>query len=154
MTLSFGSVIFYSYICLNNIKTYNMDKIELVDKVRTMDKNNMDKQKILGWVMALRGTVASKTPTEYKIGDVFMHPIFKHPYVLMEYKNEQWFCALLTTEPTCSEILEPCRSRFFSNSFFTKVLFTTKEPVGSFGNVSENTRQINSVLKQLKEIFV
>ena len=82
-----------------------------------------------------------------------MHPIFRHPYVLMEYKNGEWICALLTTEPNCTEILEPCRSRFFSNSFFTKVLFTVQEPVGAFGNVFENTRQINSVLKQLKSIF-
>ena len=130
-----------------------MDKIQLIDKVRNLPKDKFEKQKILGWLTALRGTVASQTPTKYKKGDVFMHPIFRHPYVLMEYKNGEWICALLTTEPNCTEILEPCRSRFFSNSFFTKVLFTVQEPVGAFGNVFENTRQINSVLKQLKSIF-
>lgn len=152
VTLLFGSVIFFAYTCIT-LKQQYMDKLQLVEKVRTMDKNNLDKQKILGWCMALRGTVASQTPTKYKKGDVFMHPIFKHPYVLMEFKNNQWICGLLTTEKECSEILEPCKSRFFSNSYFTKVMFTVQEPVGAFGNVFENTRQINSVLKQLKLVF-
>lgn len=130
-----------------------MEKIELLEKIRTMDKNNMDKHKILGWVNSLRGTVATKKPIKYKRGDVFMHPVFKHPYVLLEYKDNQWLCGLLTTEAECSEILEPCKSRFFSDSFFTKVLFTTQEPLGNFANIFDNTRQINSVLKQLKNIF-
>ena len=130
-----------------------MEKIDLINLINKSQNNTIEKQKLLGWVNCLRGTVATKKPIKYKKGDVFMHPVFKHPYVLLEYKDNQWLCGLLTTEPECSEILEPCKSRFFSDSFFTKVLFTTQEPVGNFANIFDNTRQINSVLKQLKNIF-
>lgn len=101
--------------------------------------------------------VISKTkngvPTKYKKGDTLMHPIFRHPYVLMEQKGDDWVCGLLTSNPDCDEILEKCKSRFFSESHFTKVLFTVSNPIGSFMFPFENTRQVNKVLKDLKSIF-
>ena len=80
-----------------------------------------------------------------------MHPVFKHPYVLLEKKKGYWLCGLLTTEPECSEILEPCVSRFFGGSYFTRVLFTQIQPVGTYCNIFDNAKQLKSVLLQLKE---
>jgi hypothetical protein len=90
----------------------------------------------------------------YKKGDVLMHPIFNHPYILLEKKEEHWLCCLVTSEETCPEILEACKSRFFADNFITRVLFTTVDPIGRFMYPYENPRQLNSVLKKLKELFV
>lgn len=94
-------------------------------------------------------------PTVYKKGDVLMHPAFLHPYILLEWnENGYWNCGLLTSEETCAEILEGCRSRFFDGNYFTRVLFTTVEPVGRFMYPFENIRQVNSVCGKLKALFV
>ena len=37
MALSFGSVIFYSYICLNNLKQYIMNVTEVTEKIKSID---------------------------------------------------------------------------------------------------------------------
>lgn len=99
-------------------------------------------------------TPKKNIPTKYKKGDVLMHPIFQHPYILLERREDFWTCCLITSEETCSEILEPCSSRFFADGFITKVLFTTKEPIGRFMYPYENTRQLNLVLKKLKTLFL
>lgn len=131
-----------------------MDKAKLYELVKKLDiKTNADKQKILGWVNGLKGTVATRKPTKFKVGDVLMHPHFSHPYVLLEYKNGQWFCGLLTSEEECPEILEECNSRFFTDNYFTKVIFTCQEPIGTFANVYDNSSQLKRVLKSLRELF-
>lgn len=94
-----------------------------------------------------------KNPTEFRPGDVLMHPIFKHPYVLFEDKGEYWTCGLLTTDPTCSEVLEPCQSRFFTESHFTRVILTVKKPYGSFIFPYENTEHLEEVKNKLKQIL-
>ena len=99
------------------------------------------------------GPKKKKVPSKYKKGDTLMHPIFKHPYVLLEKKAGSWVCGLLTSEPTCPEILEKTDSRFFLDEYFTKVIFTTKEPIGTFMYPFENPKQLKSVLLQLKQIF-
>ena len=48
-------------------------------------------------------TPKKNVPTVYKKGDVLMHPVFQHPYILLEKKDEFWLCALITSEPTCPE---------------------------------------------------
>lgn len=132
-----------------------MNKLNLIDKVNLMTKDNFDKEKLKSWIMCLEGTSTGRVnPTVYKKGDVFMHPVFKHPYVLLEKKGAYWVCGLFTTEATCKEIIEPCNSRFFATSYFTRVLFTVEEPVGNFCNPFENQKQITSVYKQLKAMFV
>jgi hypothetical protein len=98
-------------------------------------------------------TPKKNVPSEYKKGDVLMHPVFQHPYILLEKKESFWLCGLITSEEKCVEILESCNSRFFEGNFFTRTIFTTVEPVGRFMYPFENTRQINSVLKKLKEIL-
>ena len=92
-------------------------------------------------------------PTEFRSGDVLMHPIFKHPYVLLEDKGEYWACALLTTDPTCSEVLEICQSRFFAESHFTRVILTVTKPYGSFMYPYENLEHLEEVKNKLKQIL-
>jgi len=84
---------------------------------------------------------------------VLMHTIFHHPYILFEKQKDHWVCGLLTSEADCAEILETCESRFYANNFFTKVLFTVKEPIGAFMSPYENKTHMNKVYKKLKELF-
>ena len=131
-----------------------MDKGQLIEKVKQMGHlPQTDKDKIIGWANSLP-TISSKvTPNEFKVGDVLMHPIFLHPYVLLEKQKDHWICGLLTSEPNCGEILEPCESRFFINNFFTKILFTVKEPVGAFMSAYDNKTHLSKTYKTLKQIF-
>ena len=99
-------------------------------------------------------TPKKNVPTVYKKGDVLMHPVFQHPYILLEKKADFWLCCLVTSEPTCPEILEPCKSRFFADNFITRVMFTTVDPIGRFMYPYENVRQLNLVSKKLKSLFV
>jgi hypothetical protein len=98
-------------------------------------------------------TPQKNIPNKYKKGDVLMHPIFQHPYILLEKKEDMWLCGLITSEKDCSEILEPCKSRFFEDGFFTRIIFTTVDPIGRFMYPFENPKQVNSLLKKLKSIF-
>ena len=127
-----------------------MDKNEIIKKVK--DKHPSQEQ-LLGWLNALPGNGGKIKPIKFKKGDVHMHPIFNHPYVLLDKKDENWICGLLTTESTCPEILCKCKSRFFSESYFTKTLFTTKTPIGSFMMTYENPKHLKEVLAELKEIL-
>jgi hypothetical protein len=95
----------------------------------------------------------TKGPIVYKKGDVLMHPIFQHPYILLEKKNKNWICCMLTTESECKEILSPCESRFFKNSFFTKMLLTMSEPIGKYMFPYENPKQLKDITKSLKYLF-
>jgi hypothetical protein len=131
-----------------------MDKKLLIEKIKSSATGTtINKDQVLGWVNALPGTSTSLKPTSYKKGDVFMHRIFMHPCVLLKkIEDGSWLCTLLTSEETCSEILEKCDSRFFSENYFTKALFTAVEPIGSFIATFENKSQLKSVLSKLREI--
>jgi hypothetical protein len=128
-----------------------MDKKILTEKVKKGDYN---KGQLLAWIATLPGSSGSAKPSSLKVGDVFMHPVFKHPYVFLENKGDFWLCGLLTSNCDFEQTLCSCRSRFFGTSHFTKVLFTVSEPIGSWCNVYDNTRHLKSVLKQLKEIML
>lgn len=129
-----------------------MDKQQLIDKLKN---KNYSHEQLLGWVNALPGGKAiSMKPTKYRKGDVLMHPIFAHPYILLDKKEDgTWICGMLTSESTCPEILEKCRSRFYPESYFTKMLFTTKVPLGSTYPVYDNPKHRIAVIKKLKEIL-
>jgi hypothetical protein len=100
------------------------------------------------------GPKKKKVPTRFKKGDVLMHPIFRHPYVLLEKKAGSWVCGLLTSEPKCPNILEKTESRFFVEEYFTRVMFIeTATPPGTYMYPFENPKQLKSVLLQLKQIF-
>jgi hypothetical protein len=128
-----------------------MDRDYIIEKLQSGEPT---KEKLLGWLRAMPSTSAKKRPVEYKVGDVFMHSIFHHPYVLMEKKGDMWICGLLTSEPSCAEILCETRSRFFTENYFTRSLFTVAVPTGSFYGVYDNKRHLTSVLKRLKKMFV
>jgi hypothetical protein len=127
-----------------------MDKFEIIKKVK---EKQPSQEQLLGWLNALPNGSGKTKPVKFKKGDVHMHPIFQHPYVLLDKKDENWICGLLTTESTCPEILSKCKSRFFSESYFTKMIFTTKTPIGSFMMVYENPKHIKEVLTELKQIL-
>lgn len=93
-------------------------------------------------------------PSFYKKGDVLMHAVFRHPCVLLEQKQGQWICGLLTSEPTCTEILEKADSRFFQDNYFTKTMFTLSDPsFCMFMYPFDNDKQIDEVILKLKENF-
>jgi hypothetical protein len=125
-------------------------KSQLLEKV---SQGNYTKSQLITWIKCLPGSTGTRKPSTNKKGDVYMHPIFKHPYVLLERKRGYWICVLLTSDSECSEILEASESRFFTDSYFTKCLFTEIQPRGTYCNVFDNPKQLNSVLSQLKEIF-
>lgn len=129
-----------------------MDKQQLIDKVKTL--NNIDKNQLLGWLQALPNSTNRPKPNTNKVGDVYMHSIFNHPYVLLEQKDGEWICGLLTSEPTCKDILEPCQSRFFGTNFFTKVIFTVNEINGSFLGVYENPKHLKKITTELRKVLM
>lgn len=129
-----------------------MDKVQLLEKLKS-SKDLPSREQLIGWVTSLPGTVATRKPTKSKVGDVYMHPIFQHPYVLLEKRETHWLCGLLTTESKCPEILEPTKSRFFDGQYFTKTLFTASEIVGSWANTYENPKHIKEIREKLKSIF-
>jgi hypothetical protein len=139
---------------VKEIKSIEKSKDELAKMIEELFDSEEVEQLKTPIIEPAPGVKYKKIPTKYKKGDVLMHPIFRHPYVLLEYKNNKWICCLLTSEPNCSEILEKSKSRFFENEFFTRVLFTENEPVGSYMYPFDNTKQVNSILLKLKEIFI
>lgn len=131
-----------------------MNKQELTDKIKLLSHlPQADRDKLLGWVGALPNMSSKVTPNEFKVGDVLMHPIFVHPYILLAKHKDHWVCGMLTSEKNCAEILEPCQSRFFDGNFFTKILFTIKEPLGSFMSPYENKTHMTKIYKTLMQIF-
>lgn len=101
------------------------------------------------------GPKKKKIPTKFKKGDVLMHPIFKHPYVLLASKKGEWVCGLLTSEPKCPNILEKAESRFFIEEYFTRVIFIeSKTPPGTYMYPFDNPKQIKSILEKLKLTFL
>jgi hypothetical protein len=127
-----------------------MNKAELIEKLKANDLPS--KEKLISWVTCLPGSTASKKPKKSKVGDVYMHPIFQHPYILLENRKEYWICGLLTTESKCPEILEPVKSRFFEG-YITKTMFTASEIVGAFANPYDNPKHIREIREKLKSIF-
>lgn len=129
-----------------------MDKVELLAKIST---KNYSHDQLVGWITAMAGSIGTKKPTIIKSGDVFMHPVFKHPYVFLHrIDDDTWACTLLTSDAEYEQVLEPCNSRFFTGSYFTKTIFTmSSKPVGSFCNVFDNPKQVKEVLNELRQIF-
>lgn len=123
-----------------------MKKSELLEKII---KGNYDKDTLLSWVRCLPVDMESRKPLTNKVGDVYMHPVFKHPYILLKKRKGYWICSLLTSNGSNPEVLEECESRFFQNKFITKTLFTASEIQGSFMNTFENLKQVNRVYKEI-----
>lgn len=126
-----------------------MDKIILLEKI---NKGNYTEQQLKAWVGCLPGTSFNRKPKFNKVGDIYMHPIFNHPYILLAKREGHWICGLITSEINCTEILEPCKSRFIVG-YFTNALFTVSEINGSFINVYDNTKHLKKLLIKLVEVF-
>lgn len=127
-----------------------MTKEDILEKVK---KGNYNQQQLISWITCLPQSPEKRKPNEYKQGDVLIHSMFKHPYVLLKKRKNDWICGLLTSEAGCPEILEQCESRFFSGNYFTNTLFTTKEISGSFVNVYGNAKHLREVYNKLKNIL-
>lgn len=129
-----------------------MNRENLLERIKS---GNYTQDKLIGWITAMPATTTNRNPAAYQTGDVLMHTIFRHPYVLL-YKNseDEWVCGMLTSEADCEEILIKCQSRFFSDSYFTKVLITVKEPTGTFMNVYDNKSHLKKVSAMLQEVFL
>ena len=127
-----------------------MDKDTLILKIK--DKKYTHEQ-LVSWVSVLPANAEKRRPIQYKVGDVLMHHVFKHPYILLKKRKDDWLCGLLTSEENCPEILEICQSRFFSRNYITKALFTITEVQGSFINVYQNDKHLKSVLIKIKDIL-
>ncbi len=127
-----------------------MDKETLLKKIK---EGKYSQEQLIGWVTAMPTTTSKRKPVEYKVGDVLMHNVFAHPYILLKKRKEDWICGLFTTEESFPDILEPCQSRFFKDSYFVKSLFTAVEPQGMFLNVYDNNRHLREVIIKLKEIL-
>lgn len=127
-----------------------MTKDEIIEKVNNTE--NLKKDKLLGWLRSLPSRT-NIIPQRNKIGDVYMHPVFLHPYVLLKKKGDIWLCTLLTSEDECVEILTKCDSRFFYDSFVTKAIFTVSEIKGSYMGIYDNTTQLKKIRKELTDLF-
>ncbi len=126
-----------------------MDKVMLLEKI---GKGGFNHQQLKAWVECLPGSSTNRKPLFNKVGDVYMHTVFHHPYILLEKREGFWICGLITSESKCPEILEECRSRFFEG-FITKTIFTASDIQGSFLNNYDNTRHLKKVLVKLREVL-
>lgn len=125
-----------------------MDKSTLLKKV----EGGYTKQQLKSWVQALPRTL--KKPEEPKIGDVYMHDVFLHPYLILSKKKSTYICCLLTSEDSCKEILEKCKSRFLQDEFITKTLFTVTEVnLSNFISTYDNNRHLKEIFNKLKLEF-
>lgn len=127
-----------------------MRKEDIIARVKGGDYT---KEKLISWLEALPRTALK--PSRFVVGDVFMHPIFRHPYILLKkIDSESYVCGLLTSEKTCANILEASRSRY-SYGYFTKTLFienSTREHLymGMYGN----PKHLKKVFEKLKSIML
>lgn len=127
-----------------------MDRKQLVDKI---NKGGYSKEQLISWVNSVQTSTESRKPSKNKIGDVYMSPIFQHPYILLEKKGDSWLCGLMTSNEHFPDNLCECQSRFFEGKFITKTLFIATELKGSFLNTYDNNKQLKEVLRQLKQIL-
>ena len=129
-----------------------MTKEYIIDRI---DEGKYTPEQLKGWVGALPGKKGGAIrPNEVRVGDVFIHDIFSHPYILLEKHDEGWWlCGLLTTDSACEEIYCSSRSRFFADSYFTRVLLSVKEHTGAFYGVYDNNRHLKTVTEGLKNLM-
>ena len=128
-----------------------MDKTQLLEKVKS---GKYSQEQLIGWITALPNSVMKNKPIKNKVGDVMMHEVFKHPYILLKERKGYWVCGLLTSNGDCPEVLEKCNSRFFSESFITKTLFTVEIVHGSLIGIYENSKHLREVHTKLRQILI
>lgn len=127
-----------------------MDKSDIIEKIKNKDYTE---EKLIAWIQCIPGSSATRKPTKTKIGDVFVHPVFRHPYVVIGKKKKDYICVLMTTESSFEGIIEPCNSRFFPGNYFTSTVFKTSEIAGAWANTFDNPKQLTKIREIIKEIF-
>lgn len=131
-----------------------MVKDELTELIKQQNFNGEIKKKILGWVKALpKDDLTKINPTIFKKGDVYYHPIFNHPVVVLKKVKDEAIGVLLTSNCECEVVLEKCRSRHFDTSYLTKNLLLIQPEGMKFMGVFENNKQLSDVHKKLKTIL-
>lgn len=127
-----------------------MNKELLIEKI---NKGGYNKEQLLSWVECLPRTNSKIKPDVIKIGDVFMHTVFNHPVVVLKIVKSELVMGLLTSDPDCPDILEETKSRFFKESFFTKVIFKTDNYKLSFLGVYDNNAHLKEVYQNLLKVM-
>lgn len=102
------------------------------------------------WIDSLPNYSPNRNVDRVNKGDVLFHPIFNHPIVVLKVRKDGIIGALLTTEDTCAEILEPCKSRMFSTSYITTNLIYIKDyKKFKLRGLYDNNRHLTKVHKKL-----
>lgn len=127
-----------------------MTKEWLINKINE-DNFHFNKLKMKNWLNGLPTTLIR--PNKLKSGDVFMHAIFRHPYMLLGKRGDYWVCTLFTSDKDFLDNLCKCQSRFFNDSYITRCLFTCTEPTGGFMGVYDNVKHLKEIKNQLKKIL-
>lgn len=127
-----------------------MDKKQLLEKIK---KGGYSKEQLVSWIGCL-SLSENRKPSKVKVGDVFMSPIFQHPYILLEKQGGSWLCGLMTSNEDFPDNLCECQSRFFEGKYITKTLFVATELKGGWVNTYDNNKHLKEVLKQLKSNFL
>lgn len=129
-----------------------MTKPDLLDLVN--NTKELTREKLRGWVNGLPNDKRTlNKPIANKIGDVYMHPVFQHPVILVKKTGKYWLCLSLTTEESCTVILEKCQSRFFSQSYITVTIVAVVEPLDVFMGMYDNTKHLKSVFSKIQNLI-
>lgn len=133
-----------------------MEKNDLYEKVNELSIDKANKSKILKWIKALPTNNFRVRPTHYRIGDVFMHPFFQHPIVLMKRIQNGFICGLLTSNPNCTVALSKCDSRLFYESYWAPTLTIINDSdldTFRFYGLYDNDKEIQLIYESLSEFF-
>lgn len=124
------------------------------DLKRLVNERKFTLDELNKWIDHLPNYTPNRTVDKINKGDVLFHPIFQHPIVVLKVHKQGVICSVLTTEPKCVEILEPCRSRMFNNSYITTNLIMVKDYHDlKLRGLYDNNRHLTKVYNKLKNIF-
>ena len=94
-----------------------MTREEIIEKVKN---GKYTTEQLIKWLQHLPKTDKVLKPAILKRGDVLFHHAFGHPVVIIKKKKASVICCLLTSKELETTI--PANSRFFPNSFISKLL--------------------------------
>lgn len=115
--------------------------------------NELSKSDLIESIRALPSSKFIGKPTYFKKGDIFYHPHFYHPIIILKSVKELYTCVVISSTVKEGVTFEQCRSRFFKESYFTPTLLGIpfKELKGfRMIGVYDNNKQLNEIYKQLK----
>ena len=125
-----------------------MHKEELLAKVRI----GGTRDEIIKWVKGLPNP--PRKPLHIKIGDVFMHPYFRHPVVVLRIRKNRCICGSLSNSGERSTLM-PTDSRFFNGQFITtNIAILHHDELLNYGfmGIYDNHMQLRHVFNELVNI--